>query len=67
MVDLMRGRSPSSRRIPPQVMEFFMAKEFGWSYEQIMNTPIPFIMGILGELRDFNKAQEASMKKGRRK
>ena len=37
MVDLMRGRSPSSRCIPPQVMEFFMAKEFGWSLEYIRN------------------------------
>lgn len=46
---------------------FILAKEFGWSYNDIMSAPIPFVLGVLDELRDFNKREEAAMKKrGRR-
>jgi len=38
---------------------FFMAKEFGWSYSQMMETPIPFVLGICDESKKYYKKVES--------
>ena len=35
MVDLLKGRSSSSRHLPPEITEFFIAKEFRWTLDYI--------------------------------
>jgi len=37
MVDFLRGRGPSSGEFPHQIMEFLLAKTFGWELEYIRN------------------------------
>lgn len=44
---------------------FMLSHEFGWSYEEIVNAPMPFIIAIGNEIDDFNKKQKVSMKKKR--
>jgi len=42
---------------------FVLAKEFGWSYNDISTCPIPFVLGTLNELDKFRKLEEAARKR----
>jgi hypothetical protein len=44
-------------------VSFVLVKEFGWSYDDIAEAPIPFIFNILDELKKFHKKEEAVLKK----
>lgn len=44
---------------------FILAKEFGWSYEEIINSPTPFVLGMMQELEEHHKREKAAMKKGK--
>ena len=35
MVDLLKGRWPSSKSLPQEITEFFLAKEFNWTLHYI--------------------------------
>lgn len=42
---------------------YILAKDFHWSYEDIINTPIPFIMGIMDSYGEHLKQREKIYKK----
>lgn len=46
---------------------FVLAKEFGWSYSEIVEAPLPFIIEVVGLLEKFNKEQIKQHKKGIRR
>ena len=37
MADIMRGRTPSQKNLPDEVIEFMVAHETGWTLSQIRN------------------------------
>jgi len=43
---------------------FLLSKEFGWSYDQIINTPIPFLIAQSERVVDLKKREQKEMKKG---
>lgn len=45
---------------------FVLAKELGWSYQDIINAPTPFVLAIVEHLNDYNQRQEKAMSKGRK-
>ena len=42
---------------------FILAKEFGWSYNDIIDTPSPYILEIADRLMQYKKKEAAEMKK----
>ena len=45
---------------------FILAKEFGWSYNEVINTPSPYILEIAHKLIEYKKKEAAEMKKKRK-
>ena len=37
MADIIRGRNPSQKNLPDEVIEFMVAHETGWSLSEIRN------------------------------
>ena len=50
MVDLLKGRWPSSQDLPPEITEFFIAQEFGWTYDYIRYRMSPKDMHVTVQL-----------------
>ena len=50
-----------------QYMEssFICIYEFKWSYQELMNTPIPFVLTILNKWSSMKKEEKKAMKKRR--
>lgn len=46
---------------------FLLAKEFGWSYDDIINAPIPFVISMVSLIEDYYKEQKRSINKKRSK
>lgn len=46
---------------------FFLMKELHLSYDDLLNMPVPAIIGLSDEMANFNKEQEKQMKKSRGK
>lgn len=44
---------------------FILSKEFGWSYEEIKNTPSPVVLALLQRLEKFYIQQAKQMKKAK--
>ena len=46
-------------------MSFVLAHEFGWSYDEIMEAPIPFVFDMKDELVEMKRKEKEAMRKRR--
>ena len=59
------GGSKSPEKVFAE-LSFVCVKEFGWNYEDLMRTPIPFVLVMINRLRSLRKEERAQAKKRRR-
>lgn len=46
-------------------VNFICAKEFGWSYIDLMQTPIPYVLDIIDKWQQLKKEEKKAYKKRR--
>jgi len=54
-----RGKSVAS----PECLMYSMMKEFGWTYEEYMNTPSDVIVDLITIMNSLASVQKAEMEK----
>jgi len=57
MVDYTRGRWPSSKELPSQISEFYLAREFGWTLEYIRKLKVSDFRIMLQLLSVYNRVK----------
>jgi len=60
--NLVRGESKSSDDYYEEIM-FVLIQEYHWSYEEINEAPINFILNLLKRLKKYRKQQKVNQRK----
>lgn len=63
MADIMKGRSPSQKNLPEEVIEFMVANETGWTLQEIrnMNPKDRRAINIMSQFSYMSKMQKTGL------